>query len=301
MATSLQARIGPLGQLYDAPLRADIPVPERFDNVLDFVAGLAFPIYGLSTKAHIRTTQFPAFGQCARQAQLGVHCVSHGHPMDSPPFRDGPRRHASAEVQAKRFQNAAAAGLLSFTVHPPKAAACTLDQLEAEVGKILDSVRPGETPLRICNGPTGDHLLPTVEDLLDFCKQTRIQPTISVANEFLATGLARDVDSWLPVMHRVPEETLFLYANYRLRNGQTPKLTIFNDDSNAHPPVGPMLDAAEATKRRPSILVYGDRPEADALGVLRLQAALEGVDLATLQTDRKHTRRHRRIATVSDW
>lgn len=298
--TGLSAKIGPLGQLYDAPFQADLPVPARFEKVLDFVSGHGFAIYGLPAKTHIHASQFAAFGECARNAHLEVHYVSHlSHPLDSPPFQNGPLLHASAEVQARRLQNAQTAGMRSYTMHPPRGSACSLDQLEAEVGMIRDIAGHVATDLRISNGPSGEHLLSSLEELRDFCRRTGIQPTINAASDFLANGVARDTDNWSHVMAGLASETLFCYGNHRIRPGAPVRLTIYNDDSDASPPIRPLLQAAFERNLRPQVLVYGDRPEADALGVLRAQAAIEGVDLAELQGRLSHTRMHRRVATVA--
>ena len=296
----LGANVGPLGQLYDAPYQTDLPVPARFEKVLDFVAGHGFSIYGLPTKTHIHATQFPAFGDTVRKAGLEVHYVSLlSHPLDSPPFQGGPLLHASAEVQARRLQNAQRGGMRSYTMHPPRTSACRLDQLEAEVGSIQDRAGPTGVQLRMANGPSREHHLSSFEDLIDFCRRTGIQPTMGVANEFLANSIERDTDDWMQVMADLPNETLFFYGNHRIQAGCTPRLTIYNDDSDAAPKVRPLLEAAWARKLEPQILVYGDRPEADALGVLRMQADIEGANLGELQGRLKLTRMHRRIATVA--
>jgi hypothetical protein len=296
MTTSLQARIGPLGQLYDAPFQPDVPAAERFGKVLDFVTGHGFPVYGLTTKTHIHSSHLPIFAECARQAHLEVHYLAHTHPLDAPPFRDGHRLHASTAVQVRRLQHARLGEMASFTLVPPKATACTLDELEAEVGAVRDQA--DGTHVRVMNGPSG-HLLANVEALLDFCHGAGVEPTVNVSNDYLATGAVRDEDQWSTVLNRIPAGSLFCYANYRVKPGMAPKITIYNDDSDASPPIRPLLSAALTKNLHPIILVQGDRPEADALGVLRAQAALEGADMAGLQGNLRLTRLHRRVATLA--
>lgn len=297
MTNPLQARIGPLGQLYDAPFQTDVPAAERFGKVLDFVVGHGFPVYGLTTKTHIHSSHLPTFAECARQAHLDVHYLAHTHPLDSPPFGDGHRLHASAAVQSRRLHHARLGKMASFTMVPPKATTCTRAELEAEVGTVRDHADSAQD-LRIMNGPPG-HLLANVEELLDFTRSVGIDPTINLSNEFLATGVARELDQWSTILSKVPAGTLFCYANYRVKPGMAPKLTIYNDDSDASPPIRPLLAAALAKNIHPVILVQGDRPEADALGVMRAQAALEGADMASIQGNLKLTRLHRRVATVA--
>lgn len=293
---TLQARIGPLGQLYDAPFQTDVPAAERFGRVLDFVVGHGFQVYGFSTKTHLHHSQLPTFSTCTRQAGLEVHCVAHTHPMDSPAI--GRRLHASTAMQAQRLRYARAGGMATLTLLPPKVGACTTDEFAREVATVRDQVEDRHD-LRVMNGPPG-RLLATVEELTDFCRQAEANPTVHVAHDFLARGSPRSVDEWNTIVGTLPAEPLFCYANYRIQPGTAPRLTIYNDDSDAAPPIRPLLEAAFARALHPTILVQGDRPEADALGVLRAQAAIEGADLAAIQHDLKLTRLHRRVATIAE-
>jgi hypothetical protein len=292
---TLQARIGPLGQLYDAPFQTDVPAAERFGKVLDFVVGHGFPVYGLTTKTRLHHSQLPTFSTCARQAGLEVHCITHTHPMDSPAI--GRRLHASAAMQAQRLRHARSGGMATLTLLPPKAGACTLDEFAREVATVRDQFEDRHD-LRVMNGPPG-RLVATVEDLTDFCRQAQVSPTVHVSHDYFARGSARSIDEWKAIVGSLPPEPLLCYANYRVLPGSPPRLTIYNDDSDATPPIRPLLEAAFARAIHPTILVQGDRPEADALGVLRAAAAVEGADLAAIQHDLKLTRLHRRVATVA--
>jgi hypothetical protein len=294
----LASKIGPLGQLYDAAFRTDLPVPDRFEKVLDFVAGHGFPVYGIPTRTHIHRTHLHALATCASKAGVELHYVAmSGHPLDSPIFLLGPHFHSTIAIEARRLENAALGGMKSYTMFPPKAVACRLDQFESQVGMILDEA--GRTvPLRICNAPSQEYNLSSLEDLLDFCRRTGTQPTIAVANAFLATGKEQDVDTWKSILAKLQAPAVITFGNYRIRPGMPPLLTIYDGDDRSTPRIAPVLEAAMACNLDARVLVYGDRPEADALGVLRLQAELEGADLTSQGL--RHTRSHRRVATFSE-
>lgn len=296
---ALKTRIGPLGQLYDAPFQADLVAPRRFATVADFLVGHGFRTYGLSTQTRIHPSQLPAWRQCAADAGLDVQLVSTvSNPLDSPTFTDGQvRLHASAEVHARRHEQAAAGGMKSYTIISPTTSAVTLDDLAREVGYIRDRTKGNRVTLRYMNGPTGTSLLPDLDKLLEFCTDNDVRPTLHGGLDFAVTGRQRSVDEWRMLLKAAGPETLLCYANYRPDPAGGLGISIYDDESTASPQATPILQAA-LEARNTTVLVQGDRPEADALGVMRTQAELEGRDIGELLSGLSFRQKHRRVASL---
>ncbi|MHB8632556.1 MAG: hypothetical protein ACYDBQ_01125 [Thermoplasmatota archaeon] len=285
----MRLRIGPAGPLYDAPFQADYPAPERFGRVLDFVAGHGFGAYGLSTQAHL-AGHFLEWRQASLPG-IDVHYLNLvTHPLDSPTFsRGGWRVHASAALQARRLHDAATGGMSSYTILSP-GTDVPWDLLVREAGLARDST-PG-VPLHYMNGPPGS-VLGNVETLLDFCRDAQVAPTLHAGNQYLA-GHVMDAEAWSRILKRVDGPILALYGAY---SGEAPTRGLGSFGPGAKPPALPLLAALRGLGRDATLLVQGDRPEADAWGVGCAWAQVAGLDAPVLGNQFRFL--HRRVMVPS--